>query len=112
MPLIFMVAAILALVGVFRVEGSGARVFQVLFAVFLFALAACAAWGGQAVGWASSLSFHYPNDLLHVLLTRSLEFAVRIGIFLTTGIPGTVTATLGVVLSLSVTIGVRRSAAD
>jgi hypothetical protein len=114
MPIIFMVAAIVALAGAFRVEGSGARALQVIFAVFLFALSACAAWGGQAVGWASSLSFHYPNDLVHVLLSGSLELAVRFGIFLTTGIPGTITATLGVVLSLSVTIRVRRrrSASD
>ncbi len=107
MPLIFMAAAIMALVGAFRVEGSASRTFQVLFALFLFALGACAAWGGNAVGWAGQVSLSHPDDPLHVLLTRGVEFAVRVGIFLTTGIVGAIAATLAVVLSLSVVVGMK-----
>jgi hypothetical protein len=107
MPLIFMVAAIVALVGAFRGVGPATQAFQVLVAIFMVALAACATWGAAALAWANSLSFEYPDDPIHVLLSRIFGVVIRLGTFLSSGIPGKLIAALGVVVSLSMEIAGR-----
>lgn len=102
MPLIFMAAAAIALAAAFRVSGSASRAFQVMYALFMSGLAACAAAGEEAIGWASSLPSGYPDDRLRMLLSRSLEFLIHIGVWLSAGATGMITAALGLLLSASV----------